>query len=111
VTIRSVIVRLLSRKNLISRARSLSLVAGCKLTAATLVHARASGRYPDGPPLVSARERAILFGPMAETEIVAVPDPSPTQPTAGSRASRSEHDAPDPRLARSRRPRRAAKSP
>lgn len=60
---------------------------------------------------VSARARAILFGPMAETEIVAVPDPSPMQPNAGSRASRSAHRAALVRLARSRRPRRAAKSP
>lgn len=68
-------------------------------------------RHPEEALPVSARERAILFGPMAETEIVAVPVPSPTQPTAGPRASRSEHDAPDPRLARSRRPGRTAKSP
>ena len=60
---------------------------------------------------VSARERAILFGPMAEMDIAATPDPSQAKPSAGSRASRTEHSAPDPRLARSRRPRRAAKSP
>lgn len=55
---------------------------------------------------VSARERAIPFGPIAEMEIAARPHPSQAQPNAGPRASRSEHGAPDPRLARSRRPRR-----
>ena len=68
-------------------------------------------RHPDGQPPFSARERAILFGPIAEMEIAVGPDPSHEQPTAGFRASRSDHRPPDLRLARSRRPRRAAKSP
>lgn len=71
----------------------------------------ATGRDDDEAPPISARERAIPFGPMAETEIVAVPDPSKAQQTPGSRASRSEHRAAVARLARSLRPRRAAKSP
>lgn len=33
-------------------------------------------RYPDRPAPISARERAIPFGPMAETEIAAGPHPS-----------------------------------
>ena len=68
-------------------------------------------RHPEKQRPVSARERAIPFGPMAETEIVAVPDPSKAQQTPGSRASRSEHRAAVARLARSRPPGRAAKSP
>ena len=68
-------------------------------------------RPPEEALPISARERAILFGPMAETEIAAGPNPSHATPSAGSRASPTEHSAPHPHLARSRRPRRAAKSP
>ena len=68
-------------------------------------------RHPEEALPISARERAILFGPMAKMETAAGPNPSHAKPRAGSRASRTEHRAPDPRLARSRGPRRAAKSP
>ncbi len=68
-------------------------------------------REDDDAPPILARERAIPFGPMAETEIMAVSDPSKAQQTPGSRASRSEHRAAVARLARSRPPGRAAKSP
>ena len=68
-------------------------------------------RQPEETLPVSTTERAIPFGPMAEMEIAAGPNPSHPKPSAGSRASRTEHPAPDLRLARSRRPRRAAKSP
>ena len=71
----------------------------------------ATGRDDDEAPPISARERAIPFGPMAETELVVVPNPSPTTPIAGFRASESEHRAAVARLARSRPPGRAAKSP
>ena len=68
-------------------------------------------RHPDRPRPGSARERAIPIGPMAETELVVVPNPSPTTPIAGFRASESEHRAAVARLARSHPPGRAAKSP
>ena len=68
-------------------------------------------RHPEKALPVSARERAILFGPVAEMEIATGPNPFHAQQTAGCRASRADHSAPDPRLARSRGPRRAAKSP
>jgi len=69
------------------------------------------GSHPEKPRPVSARERVIMFGPMVETALAAIADSAQTQQTPGFRASRTEHSAPDPRLARSRRPRRAAKSP
>jgi len=71
----------------------------------------ATRRHPEEALPISARERAILFGPIAEMEIAVGPDTSDAQPNAGSRASRSEHRAAVQRLARSHRPRRAAKSP
>ncbi len=71
----------------------------------------APGRHPDGPQPVSARERAIFFGPTMEMEIAAGPHPSQAQQTSGCRASRTEHSALDPRLARARQLGRAAKSP
>lgn len=71
----------------------------------------ATGRQPDGLPPASARERAVRFAPMAEMQIAVAPDTSLVQPTASSQATRSEHHTAAPRLARSRRPRRSAKSP
>ena len=68
-------------------------------------------RHPEEQRPVSARERAIPIAPMAEIEIVAVPDPSQVQQNRSFRASWSEHRAADPRLAQSRPPGRAAKSP
>ena len=68
-------------------------------------------RHPEKQRPVSARERAIPFGSMAEMHPAAIPDPSQMQQTRGFRASRSEHRAAVTRLAPSRRPRRAAKSP
>ena len=68
-------------------------------------------RHPEEALPVSARERAIPFAPMAEMQIAVGPDTSHVQLNAGSRASKSEHRAAVTRLARSRRPRRAAKSP
>ena len=68
-------------------------------------------RHPDRPRPGSARERAIPIALIAEMDLAAIPDPSQVQQTRGFRASRSEHHAAVPRLARSRRPRRAAKSP
>jgi len=68
-------------------------------------------RHPEEALPFSARERAILFGPMAEMEIAAVTDPSQAPQTPGFPASRPKHRAAVPRLARSRRPRRATKSP
>ena len=68
-------------------------------------------RHPEEALPVSAREPAIAFGPIAEMEIAVGPDTSDGQPSAGFRASRSEHRAAVTRLARSRKPRRAAKSP
>jgi hypothetical protein len=58
-----------------------------------------------------AKERAILFAPMVEMEIAAIPDHYEAQQIPGFRASRSEHRAAIARLARSRRTGRAAKSP
>jgi len=40
-------------------------------------------RYPDRPAPISARERAIPFGPMAEMEMAAGPNPSQAQQTSG----------------------------
>lgn len=71
----------------------------------------ATRRHPEEALPISARERAILFAPMAEMEIAAVPDPSRGHSTAGSGASRSQHRAAVSRLARSHRTGRAAKSP
>ena len=71
----------------------------------------ATGRQPDGLPPASAREQAILFAPMAEMDIAAIADPSQVQQNRGFPASRSEHRAAVTRLARSRKPRRSAKSP
>ncbi len=68
-------------------------------------------RYPDWPAPSSAGERAIPFGPIAEMEIVTGSDTPHEHPTAGSRAFRSAHRASDPRLARFRRPGRAARCP
>ena len=68
-------------------------------------------RHPEKPRPVSARERAILFARVAEMEIVVRPDMFDRQPSAGLRASRSEHRAAVPRLARSQKTQRAAKSP
>ena len=71
----------------------------------------ATGRDDDEAPPISARERAIPFAPIAEMDLAAIPDPSQVQQNRGFRASRSEHRAAVTRLAPSRRPRRAAKSP
>ena len=68
-------------------------------------------RDPEKPRPVSARERAIPFAPIAEMDLAAIPDPSQVQHNRSFRASWSEHRAADPRLARSRPPGRAAKSP
>lgn len=68
-------------------------------------------RHPEEALPFSARERAIPFGPIVEMEIAVGPDTSDGQPSAGSQASRSEHRAAVARLARSRKPRRSAKSP
>ena len=68
-------------------------------------------RHPDRPRPVSARERAIPIALIAEMDLAAIPDPSQVQQNRGFRASRSEHRAAVTRLAPSRRPRRAAKSP
>lgn len=72
---------------------------------------RAPQPHPDRPPPVSARARAVPFAPMAKMGLAAIPDPSQVQQTWGFPASRSEHQAAVTRLARSRSPRRAAKSP
>ncbi len=71
----------------------------------------ATGRDDDEALPISARERAIPFGPMAEMDLAAIPDPSQVQHNRGFRASWSEHRAAVPRLARSRRPHRVAESP
>lgn len=68
-------------------------------------------RDPEKSRPVSARERAIPFAPIAEMDFAAIPDPSQVRPSAGSRASQSEHRAAVARHARSRPPGRAAKSP
>jgi hypothetical protein len=68
-------------------------------------------RYPDRPAPISARERPIPFGPIAEMDLAAIADPAQTHQTSGFRASRLEHCAADPRLALTRRPGGAAKSP
>jgi hypothetical protein len=68
-------------------------------------------RHLQEAPPISARERAIPFGPRTAIANASLSDPSHAQPSVGSRASRSQHRAAVPRLARSRRPRRAAKSP
>ncbi len=71
----------------------------------------APGRHPEEALPISARERAIPIAPMAEMDLSAIADPAQTHQTSGFRASRSEHRATAARLARSRRPGRAAKSP
>ena len=68
-------------------------------------------RDPEKPRPVSARERPIPFGPIAEMDLAAIADPAQTHQTSGFRASRLEHCAADPRLALTRRPGGAAKSP
>ena len=68
-------------------------------------------RDPEKPRPVSARERAIPIALIAEMDLAAIQDPSQVQQNRGFRASRSEHRAAVTRLAPSRRPRRAAKSP
>lgn len=68
-------------------------------------------RYPDRPAPVSDRERAIPFGSVAKMETAATLDRARGQQNPGSRASRLEHRAAVTHLARSRTPRRAAKSP
>lgn len=68
-------------------------------------------RHPEEALPISARERAIPFGPIAETEMAAVSDPPNVQLNLRFGAARWEHRAAVPRLARSRRPYRAAKSP
>ncbi len=72
---------------------------------------RAPLRHPKEALPISARERAILFASMAEMDLAAIPDPSQVQQTRGFLASRSEHRAADPRLARTCRLGGAAKSP
>ena len=65
----------------------------------------AQRRHPEEALPVSARERAIPFGSMAEMHPAAIPDPSQVQQTRGFRASRSEHRAAVTRLAdRTREP-------
>ena len=71
----------------------------------------AQRRHPEKQRPVSARERAIPFGPIAEMDLAAIADPAQTHQTSGFRASRLEHCAADPRLALTRRPGGAAKSP
>ena len=77
----------------------------------------ATRQNPDRSAPISARERAIPFAPMAEMDMAAeidmaaIPVPSHAQQTSGFQASRSEHCATVARLARSRRPGHAAKSP
>ena len=68
-------------------------------------------RHPEEALPVSVRERAILFGPIAETEMAAVSDPPNVQLNLRFGAARSKHRAAVPRLARYRKPRRSAKSP
>ena len=68
-------------------------------------------RHPEKQRPVSARERAIPIALIAEMDLAAIQDPSHVQQNRGFRASRSEHRAAVTRLAPSRRPRRAAKSP
>ena len=68
-------------------------------------------RHPEEQRPVSARERAIPIALIAEMDLAAIQDPSQVQQNRGFRASRSEHRAAVTRLAPSRRPRRAAKSP
>jgi hypothetical protein len=68
-------------------------------------------RHPKKALPISARERAIPFGPIAETEMAAVSDPPNVQLNLRFGTARSEHRAAVARLARSRRPGRAAKSP
>jgi hypothetical protein len=68
-------------------------------------------RHLQEAPPISARERAIPIALIAEMDLAAIPDPSQVQQNRSFRASRSEHRAADPRLARSRPPGRAAKSP
>jgi hypothetical protein len=68
-------------------------------------------RHPEEQRPVSARERAIPIALIAEMDLAAIPDPSQVQQNRSFRASWSEHRAADPRLARSRPPGRAAKSP
>jgi hypothetical protein len=68
-------------------------------------------RHPEKQRPVSARERAIPIALIAEMDLAAIQDPSQVQQNRGFRASRSEHRAAVTRLAPSRRPRRAAKSP
>lgn len=69
----------------------------------------ATRRNPSAP--ISTRERAIPFGPMAETEIARIVDRARVLEKPIFRASRSQHRAAVLCLARSRRPRRAPKSP
>jgi hypothetical protein len=68
-------------------------------------------RHLQEAPPISARERTIPFGPIAETEMAAVSDPPNVQRNLRLGAARSEHHTVASRLARSRRPYRAAKSP
>lgn len=70
----------------------------------------APGRHLEEALPISARERAILC-PDSGMHLAAIPGPSQVQKAPGFRASRSEHRAAVARLARSRRPGRAAKSP
>ena len=71
----------------------------------------AMGRDDVEAPPISARERAIPFGPMAEMDLTAIADPARTHQASGFWASRSEHLAAVSRLAPSRKPQRAVKSP
>jgi hypothetical protein len=68
-------------------------------------------RPPEEALPLSARERAILFALMAEMEIAAIPDSSQAPHPPVFRAPRSQRRSAVARLARSRRPGRAAKSP
>ncbi len=68
-------------------------------------------RHPEEQRPVSARERAIPIALIAEMDLAAITDPAQTHQTSGFRASRSAHCAAVARLARSRPPGRAAKSP
>ena len=68
-------------------------------------------RDQEKPRPVSARERAIPFAPIAEMGLAAIRDPSQVQQNRGFRASWSKHPTVASRLARSRPPGRAAKSP
>lgn len=71
----------------------------------------ATRQNPDRSAPISARERAIPFGPMPETEIATIVDRARVLEKPILRTSRSQHRAAALCLARSRSPRRPPKSP